>query len=327
MNKKTICIGNALVDKICMLENDTMLSQENLPKGSMQIINQENSIRLQNTTSHLKSEISTGGSAANTANGLANLGIETAYVGMVGKDNFGDFYIEDMQKNNIKTKFFKSENTQTGLALALVSQDGERTFATHLGAAIELNASLITKELFDGYEYLHIEGYLISNRDLFKKIIECGKQSGCKISIDLASYNVVEENLEFLQEVCKGVEVIFANEQEAEAFTKTSAEEAVHIIAEYANIAVVKLGAKGSIIKHNGQITTIEEVKRNKIDTTGAGDLYASGFLAGLCQNLPLNQCGKMGSVLAGNVIEIMGTKMSPERWSKIKEEISNSKI
>jgi len=231
-----------------------------------------------------------------------------------------------MQKNNIKTKFFKSENTQTGLALALVSQDGERTFATHLGAAIELNASLITKELFDGYEYLHIEGYLISNRDLFKKIIECGKQSGCKISIDLASYNVVEENLEFLQEVCKGVEVIFANEQEAEAFTKTSAEEAVHIIAEYANIAVVKLGAKGSIIKHNGQITTIEEVKRNKIDTTGAGDLYASGFLAGLCQNLPLNQCGKMGSVLAGNVIEIMGTKMSLERWSKIKEEISNSK-
>lgn len=192
MNKKTICIGNALVDKICMLENDTMLSQENLPKGSMQIINQENSIRLQNATSHLKSEISTGGSAANTANGLANLGIETAYVGMVGKDNFGDFYIEDMQKNNIKTKFFKSENTQTGLALALVSQDGERTFATHLGAAIELNASLITKELFDGYEYLHIE-YLISNRDLFKKIIECGKQSGCKISIDLASYNVVEE--------------------------------------------------------------------------------------------------------------------------------------
>ena len=88
----------------------------------------------------------------------------------------------------------------------------------------------------------------------------------------------------------------------------------------------MKLGAKGSIIKHNGQITTIEEVKRNKIDTTGAGDLYASGFLAGLCQNLPLNQCGKMGSVLAGNVIEIMGTKMSPERWTKIKEEISNSK-
>jgi sugar/nucleoside kinase (ribokinase family) len=233
--------------------------------------------------------------------------------------------MEDMQKNNIKTNFFKSETTQTGLALALVSKDGERTFATHLGAAIELNASLITKELFEGYDYLHIEGYLISNRDLFKKIIECGKLSGCKISIDLASYNVVEENLEFLQKVCKGVEVIFANEQEAEAFTKTSAEEAVHIIAQYANIAVVKLGAKGSIIKHNGEITTIQEVKREKIDTTGAGDLYASGFLAGLCQDLPLNQCGKMGSVLAGNVIEIMGTKMCPERWSKIKEEIAKS--
>jgi sugar/nucleoside kinase (ribokinase family) len=244
---------------------------------------------------------------------------------MVGKDQFGDFYIEDMQKNNIKTNFFKSETTQTGLALALVSKDGERTFATHLGAAIELNASLITKELFEGYDYLHIEGYLISNRDLFKKIIECGKASGCKISIDLASYNVVEDNLEFLQEVCKGVEVIFANEQEAEAFTKTSAEEAVHIIAQYANIAVVKLGAKGSIIKHNGEITSIQEVKREKIDTTGAGDLYASGFLAGLCQDLPLNQCGKMGSVLAGNVIEIMGTKMCPERWNKIKEEIAKS--
>ena len=215
MSKKTICIGNALVDKICLLENDTMLATENLPKGSMQIISQDESIRLQEATSNLKSEISTGGSAANTANGLANLNIETAYIGMVGKDQFGDFYIEDMQKNNIKTNFFKSETTQTGLALALVSKDGERTFATHLGAAIELNASLITKELFEGYDYLHIEGYLISNRDLFQKIIECGKASGCKISIDLASYNVVEDNLEFLQEVCKGVEVIFANEQEA----------------------------------------------------------------------------------------------------------------
>lgn len=320
---KVVCIGNALVDKVCLLPNDDILREENLPKGSMQLINSEESKRLKTRLEELKSEIATGGSAANTANGIANLGVSTTYIGMVGNDELGDFYEKDMKENNISTHIFRSPDMATGLALALVSKDGERTFATHLGAAVTLSADNINETLLEGYDYLHIEGYLISNNELFNKIIDCAKKCGVKISIDLASYNVVEENLEYLKTVCKGVEIIFANEDEARAFTQKDAEAALDEIAEYANIAVVKIGAKGSLIKHNGQKLRIEETKRNKIDTTGAGDMYAGGFLAGLCKGEDLTKCGKLGSILAGNVIEIMGTKMDAQRWTKIEEEIA----
>ncbi len=320
---KVVCIGNALVDKVCLLPNDDILREENLPKGSMQLINSEESKRLKTRLEELKSEIATGGSAANTANGIANLGVSTTYIGMVGNDELGDFYEKDMKENNISTHIFRSPDMATGIALALVSKDGERTFATHLGAAVTLSADNINETLLEGYDYLHIEGYLISNNELFNKIIDCAKKCGVKISIDLASYNVVEDNLEYLKTVCKGVEIIFANEDEARAFTQKDAEAALDEIAEYANIAVVKIGAKGSLIKHNGQKMRIEETKRNKIDTTGAGDMYAGGFLAGLCKGEDLTKCGKLGSILAGNVIEIMGTKMDAQRWTKIEEEIA----
>ncbi len=320
---KVICIGNALVDKVCLLENDNLLAEENLPKGSMQLIASCESERLQKRLEGLQSQIATGGSAANTANGIANLGVETTYIGMVGCDELGDFYERDMHQNNISTKIFRNEEMATGLALALVSKDGERTFATYLGAAVTLSENNISEELFEGYDYLHIEGYLISNNELVEKIISCAKRAGVKISIDLASYNVVEENFEYLKRVCKGVEIIFANEDEARAFTQKEAEEAVEEIAEYAEIAVVKIGARGSLIKHKGETIRIEETLRNKIDTTGAGDMYAGGFLAGLCKGEEVRKCGKLGSILAGNVIEIMGTKMSEERWKKIGEEIA----
>ncbi len=323
MEKKVLCIGNALVDKVCLLENDDLLVEEGLPKGSMQLITEESSKRLQAITGSLKFEMATGGSAANTASGTANLGIATAYIGMVGRDGLGDFYIDDMKKNNIETKFFRSPTTQTGLALAFVSKDGERTFATYLGAALELNAGNLDKDLFSGYDYVHIEGYLISNRSLFSKILELSKSVGAKISMDLASYNVVEENVDFLRSVCKGVEIIFANEQEAEAFSGMNAVKSVDYISGYANISVVKLGEKGSLISCGDKTIRVQEVKRAKVDTTGAGDLYAGGFLAGLCQGRNLEQCGIMGSILAGNVIEIMGTKMDEKRWQNIRREIS----
>lgn len=324
MQKKIICIGNALVDRVCLLESDKLLQEENLPKGSMQLISAEESERLTRRTQHLRSRRTTGGSAANTAMGTANMGISTAYVGMVGEDEPGTFYIDSIKQNNITPLIFRTPEQHTGLALALVSPDGERTFATNLGAALTLSDKEITQEFFAGYDYLHIEGYLISNRTLFAKIMQSGKQAGCKISIDLASYNVVEENLSFLKEVCRGTGIIFANEEEAKAFTGKEAEQAVDLIAEYADIAVVKIGKKGSLIKHKGETFRIAADTRKAIDTTGAGDMYAGGFLAALCSGKDLLQCGKTGSILAGNVIEVMGTSMDAERWQKIKAEAEN---
>src|SRR5690554_775164 len=322
--KSVICLGNALVDIITQLETDNTLNELNLPKGSMQLVDKDMHNSIKTITSKLETKKQTGGSAANTANGLANLGIKSGYIGMVGKDEFGEFYINDMIQNSIEPRFFRSHTTPTGCALALISKDGERTFATYLGAAIEMNEGLLSPDIFKGYDYFHIEGYLISNQPLVAKAISIAKSLGIKTSIDLASYNVVEENLCFLKEVCKDVDIIFANEEEAKSFTNSEAEKALDIISEYAEISVVKIGKKGSLIKSNNEKYIIKEVERKLVDTTGAGDMYAAGFLAGLCNNYSLEKCGKMGSILAGNVIEVYGAKMDENRWERIKEEISN---
>ena len=322
MSKKVLCLGNALVDIITQLETDSTLEMLNLPKASMQLVDKEISEKVQELTSHLNSKIQTGGSAANTANGIANLGIPSGYIGMVGDDSLGQFYAKDMLENSIEPKFFISETTSTGCAIALISQDGERTFATHLGAAIELKAELLTKELFEGYDIFHIEGYLIVNHNLISRAIELAKHQGLIVSIDFASYNVVEENLDFLKQICKYVDIIFANEEEAKAFTSLEAEQAINIIADYCEIAVVKIGKKGSLIKSKNLEIRINEKERARVDTTGAGDMYAAGFLSGLSIDKDLEYCGKMGSILAGNVIEVYGAKMDSERWTRIKKEI-----
>lgn len=324
MSKKVLCLGNALVDIITQLESDSILETLNLPKGSMQLVDSDVSKMVQNATSALKSSLQTGGSAANTANGIANLGVGSAFIGMVGEDKLGEFYINDMVENSIEPRFFKSKNTSTGCAVALVSKDGERTFATYLGAAIELSAQLISKELFQGYDYFHIEGYLIVNNDLIRKAIKLAKREGLKVSIDFASYNVVEENLDFLKEICKSVDIIFANEQEAKAFTNKEAEEALEDIAEICEIAVVKIGKKGSLVKNGDNKIVIGKRERTCIDTTGAGDMYAAGFLAGLCLGRDLEVCGQMGSILASEVIEVYGAKMDSLTWDRIKKEISS---
>lgn len=323
MTKKVICLGNALVDVITQLESDDKLQELGLPKGSMQLVEKEISKKIQESTSHLQTKMQTGGSAANTANGIANLGVGSGYIGMVGDDELGSFYSNDMLQNSIEPKFFKSQSTPTGCAVALISKDGERTFATYLGAAIELRADLLSKELFLGYDYFHIEGYLIVNHDLIRTAIRMANEMGLKVSIDLASYNVVEENIDFLKEICKDVHIIFANEEEAKAFTSQDAEQAVKTISNLCEIAVVKIGKKGSLIKSSNQEIRIYERERTCLDTTGAGDMYAAGFLAGLCLGKDLEYCGNMGSILAGNVIEVYGAKMDKESWAKIKEEIN----
>ncbi|MFA7081534.1 MAG: adenosine kinase [Bacteroidales bacterium] len=322
MSKKVLCLGNALVDIITQLESDTTLEKLNLPKASMQLVDQELLKSIQESTSNLPSTLQTGGSAANTANGIANLGIDSGYIGMVGEDELGEFYAKDMLDNSIEPKFFKSKTTPTGRAIALISKDGERTFATYLGAAIELSADLLRKELFEGYDYFHIEGYLIVNNALIKRAIELAKQEGLKVSIDFASYNVVEDNLQFLKDILKNVDIIFANEEEAKSFTQQEPLSALITISEYCEIAIVKIGEKGSLIKSKEKEFIISSSKRAKVDTTGAGDMYAAGFLAGLCLDKDLEHCGKMGSILAGNVVEVYGAKMDSERWTKIKEEI-----
>jgi len=319
---KVLGMGNALVDILTRMEDDELLKRLNFPKGSMQLVDSETSLKVLEQITHLKKEQASGGSAANTIHGLSCLGIQTGFLGKVGNDDLGEFFRKDMSSNNIEPKLLTSNNA-SGKAIALISPDSERTFATFLGAAVELSADDIVEELFHGYTHFHIEGYLVYNQPLIEKALKCAKEAKLIISLDLASFNVVEDNHAFLKDmVAKYVDILFANEEEAKAFTKKEEKEALDEMAKDCNIAVLKLGSKGSIIKHFETTFEVGVIPANSIDTTGAGDLYAAGFLYGLLNFLPIEKCGQIGALLSGNVIEVVGPKMESDRWSKIHTEL-----
>jgi len=318
--KKILGIGNALVDIMTRIDNDAFLEKIGLPKGSMQLVDSMFAEKLQEQIISFPKSISAGGSAANTINGLANLGVATGFIGVVGEDEMGGFFANDMLKNGITPHLYKSPN-KSGVATAFVSPDSERTFATFLGAALELTAQHLDDNILKQYDIIHVEGYLVQNYDLIKNILQKAKACGLKISLDLASYNVVEANLDFLKTLVEDyVDIVFANEEEAKAFTGKDPHEALHLISNSCEISIVKIGQKGSLIKCNEKVHTIGIIQAKSIDSTGAGDLYAAGFLYGYINDLPLEKCGEIGAILAGHVIEVVGSKIESHTWQQIKE-------
>jgi sugar/nucleoside kinase (ribokinase family) len=197
---------------------------------------------------------------------------------------------------------------------------------THLGAALELKAEEIDPSIFDGYDCLYIEGYLVQDHTLLRHTIATAKQCGLKIAIDLASFNVVAENLDFLREiVAEYVDILFANEDEAKAFTgEQEPINALQAISEICPLTIVKIGMRGALIKHEGEVVHVGIMAAAKrVDTTGAGDFYAAGFLTGMCRGLSLRQCGTIGAIAAGQVIEVVGTTFGQERWDELRRLVS----
>ncbi|PID93539.1 MAG: adenosine kinase [Bacteroidetes bacterium] len=324
---KIIGIGNALVDIMTPLPSDALLHEFKLPKGSMTLVEEALSNTLREATLHIESTLTAGGSACNTISGLAHLGTSSAFIGAVADDAYGDFYKKALEGNGVIPLLFDSKRI-TGRAVALVSPDSERTFATHLGAAIDIPLEKITPAIFNGYDILHIEGYLVYNHDLITKAIQSAKDAGLLVSIDLASFNVVNDNLAFLKEIVSSyVDICFANEEEALSFTGKEPYEALDQIAENCSWAIVKMGKKGSCIKHHGEVTRIAPIPAEPLDTTGAGDLYAAGFLHGLANGWEMKRCGETGALLAGKVIEIYGARIPESTWATIRSLIGKEGI
>lgn len=315
---KIIGLGNALVDIIVFIDNDELLKDLQLPKGSMTLVDFEKSTQIRETCEHLPSSFASGGSAANTINALAKLGVETSYIGKVGEDEYGSIFKQDLINNKVGPILLPSE-THTGRAVALISPDKERTFATHLGAAIELNAEDLQADQFSGHSILHIEGYAVQNHALLEKALRLAKDEGLRVSLDLASYNVVEDNLEFLKYIVKDyVDIVFANEEESKSFTAKDPSDALDELANICSIAVVKIGKDGSMVRSGSETHHVKAVKANVIDTNGAGDIYAAGFLFGLNKGLTLDKCAQAGALLAGKIIEVTGARLDENSWLQV---------
>ena len=322
--KKILGIGSALVDILTQLPDEQILNELNLPKGSMTYVNADDIVSIgQRLEQQYGNQRASGGSAANTMSGLARLGIEAGFLSKIGHDEVGEFFKKQMVETNVKPQLLTT-TTPSGRVIAMVTPDGERTFATCLGAAAEMRADDITAELFDGWDIFYVEGYLVANPTMLRKAIETAKAKGLTIAIDLASYNVVEESRDFLMELVENyVDIVFANEQEAKALTGLEPEAALHFIADRCQIAVVKVGAKGAFVQRGNEIVSIPPMQADVVDTTGAGDMWAAGFLAGLVKGENLEKCGMMGAIVAKNIIEVVGAKMDEQRWDKIHEAIT----
>ena len=311
-------IGNALVDILVSLPSDELLGKYQLPKGSMQHVDEATSNSIFGDLRPFGYQLTAGGLVANTVAGLAKLGIPAGYIGKLGADTLGDNFEADQQRNGVRSSLLRGK-ASSGRAMVLISNDAERTFAVWLGAAIELSAADLNPAMFEGYSHIHIEGYLMQNHQLVEQAASLAKQRGMTVSLDMASYNVVAENRSFLCHVLANyVDLAFANEDEATTFTELAPEAAVDQLANLCSIAVVKLGKQGSLVKQGSQLHRIGAIDAQAIDATGAGDLYASGFLYGLVRQQPLDTCGALGSLCAGKVVEVVGAKMSNDRWATI---------
>jgi sugar/nucleoside kinase (ribokinase family) len=294
-----------------------------LIKGGMKLIGEDQLAKIIDLIDGMDSTLASGGSASNTIAGLARMGLNTGFIGKVGDDLYGEFYREDLIRNGVHPHLAEA-TMASGCAMCMITPDGERTMGTYLGAAATLHADDLELAMFEGYSLLHAEGYLVQDHEFILRAFKLAKKAGLKISIDLASFNIVEGDLDFFRMlVGEYVDIVFANEEEALAYTGFRPERAVEAIARECEIAIVKRGSKGALIKR-GDEPTIEVGVLNSqcVDTTGAGDLYAAGFLYGLSHDLSLLKCGLIGAVLAGNVVEVIGSKMSNERWEKIKANV-----
>ena len=318
--KKIIGIGNALVDALVTLPNDELLHTFGLPKGSMTLIGDEEQQRIQECFASLDVQRATGGSAGNTMLALANLGVNPGFIGAVGDDATGEFFAANCAKCGI-TPYLTKLPVQSGIAYTFISPGGQRTFATYLGAAAMMGPDDLAPEMFAGYDYLYVEGYLVQNHALILRAVELAKEMGLKVCLDLASYNIVAADHDFFTRlVTEYVDVVFANEEEARAFASAEPDEALELLHSLCEVAVVKLGPAGSTIMRGGEKVFVEAWPVDKVvDTTAAGDFYAAGVMYGLMRDCSLVQCAQVGTILSGHVIQIVGTQLPEATWQKMK--------
>ena len=320
--KSILGIGNALTDILAVLEDDSLLNYYHLPKGSMQHVDRETGEKIWETLKGMGVQYVAGGSAANTITATAVLGMPSTFIGKVGNDELGSLFKSDLSRNGIKSTLFKGKAASGRAMVFITAPNAERTFAV-LGASIEMGPEDLSPEQFTGHDYFHIEGYLVQNQALLRRALELARAAGMIISIDMASYNVVESNHAFLHDIIKNyVDIVFANETEAQVFTNKQPREALDVMAQICETAVVKIGKDGSMVKRGDEYHYIEAWPADTIDATGAGDTYAAGFLFAHAHGLSLKDCGEVGSIVAAKVVEVIGPKIDIPRWKIAKQQI-----
>jgi sugar/nucleoside kinase (ribokinase family) len=318
--KRIVGVGSALID-ILAHENDAFVEKAGAAKGGMIYVDK---VFIEQILQQSGGEtvMVPGGSACNTAVGVAKLGGESQFVGKCGKGQMGDFFENDLKAQNVQPALFRSDSP-TGRVLSIITPDAQRSMLTYLGASSETRPEEISARFFQNAAIVHIEGYLLFNPDLILAVMKAARESDAKVSLDLASYTVVEESRSLLQEIIKDhVDILIANEDEALAYTGHRDESrALKGLSDSVDIAILKVGVRGSYVAQGGQVTAVKaKLGKPAVDTTGAGDLWAAGFLFGLVNGYPVETCGAIGSACGYEVCQVVGASIPEEGWQRIKK-------
>lgn len=304
-------IGSALLDFTVNVD-DAFLKEINLVKGHMQLVDEKTSARILEKISHMEMSIAPGGSSANTLAGVASLGGKAAFIGRVGDDSHAARYIDDTGKAGVAS-FISKGGGMTGHAITFITPDSERTFATHLGAATALSMGDVDFDVIERSSILHLEGYLFEpgpQREICYSAMKRIKSGGGLVSVDLADPSLIGRIKNVFDDVISNyADIVFANEDEILAYTGKKESDGLDDLASKTGFAVVKLGAKGSMIKTGGITERIDPFAVNVVNTNGAGDMYAAGILYGLTSGRNAADSGRIASYASSLVVSSTGAR------------------
>lgn len=313
-------IGTPIIDYIIRVNQNFL---EKLPgiKGGSMPLDYDHFVELIRQSEE-EPTLVVGGSTTNTIKGLANLGRSCALFGKIGLDEAGKLYRHEIEKLNI-VPYLTSSNLPTAQVACLISPDYERTMRSLPGAGSEIRPEDLTPEIFKGVKLVHIEGYLLANGQLVLRAMELAKQAGAKVSFDLSSVEITRQHANILLNLINThVDILFANEHETFALTGKSPEDGCDELKTICEVAVIKMGRLGNWAATRKDKVYQRAFEVNTVDSTGAGDLFASGFLHGYLSHLNLEQCSRYGALVASEVVQVIGADIPVPSWKVIKNMI-----
>jgi fructokinase len=315
MSKKILGIGNAIVDVFVKVD-DGFLLKNNLTKGSMKLIERQEFDNLKSTIKIEK--IEAGGSVANTMAGIAYLGGNPSFIGKVNSDEFGKIYKKSLKKINVNFLYpEKEENLSTGASIIFITPDSERTMCTYLGISSQLSKEDINEDYIKDYEIIFLEGYLWDkgmSEEMFKYVIQLAKKNNIKVAMSLSDiFCVTRHREDFFKLLKNDLNILIGNKNEInELMKKNNLLDSINELKNINKLIIITRSVNGSVAILNNEITNCESIKVEKVlDLTGAGDLFAAGFLKEYLDKSNIKKCLQAGSKLAAQVIQKIGARLN----------------
>ena len=317
---KLLGVGSPLLDILVEVDDVFLAERVSGDKGGMEMVD---AAAQQAILAQLpgKPRLVPGGSAGNTVFALARLGLDCAMFGTLGNADNGRFYRNRLKElGGSDEAFFVTDEQPTGTCLSMVTPDAERTMRSCLAASLLLRPEEAETIDFSKYDFVYIEGYMLFSAVL-PTVMRNAKAAGCRIGLDMASFEVVRTFREDLPDILKNyVDVVMANEEEAaELFPELSTEDRLMRLASWCEVAAIKLGRRGCMVRCGNEIVKVPAlVVERPVDTTAAGDLWAAGFLYGVLKNKPLAEAAWYGSLISHEVVKVFGSELADNVWNEI---------